>query len=113
MLKTHLKLVVCFFASCALLAYGLSALLAAKADLGGDYATMLQSDELNETATGPWLGRESQDDELVPALLLVDAVEFGRCHVHGAEMSAGFGEVAQPSGGISPVLLSRPPPMTL
>ena len=114
MLKTHLKLVVCFFASCALLACGLEALIATKAVAGISTGAAIQQMVVSEEACTDWLVRESQDKVPAPDYTLALNLNFNRCdEVGGLGMSAGCGEVAQSTGGIFPVLLSRPPPTTL
>jgi len=110
-LKTHLKLAVCFFACCALLAYGLGASVVFKVGLA-DEGAYGQVAELDQEADCALLPRDLHE-VLVPALVPAKENHFTCSQARRFAMSAGFGEVAQPSGGISTVLLSRPPPTTL
>lgn len=110
-LKTQLKLVICFFACCALLAFGLSASVVFKAGLA-DESLGVQVAELDKEAGCDWVARDLHE-VLVPALVPAKENNFTCSQARRFAMSAGFGEVAQPSGGISTVLLSRPPPTTL
>jgi hypothetical protein len=70
-LKFQLRLVACFFVSCALLAYGLNALLLLEHATSGQ-AALSQSLSHDEEASFEWITREQSDDTYGDAQAVLD-----------------------------------------
>lgn len=110
MLKSHLRLVACFFAYCALLAFGLNALLL----LEQATARELRQSHTLVADDGPsfeWISREQVDDTVASAEAH-SASEFLATlrleEIPPAEASFSFPEDFSDSPSL---LLSRPPPV--
>jgi hypothetical protein len=108
-LKFQLRLVACFFVSCALLAYGLNALLLLEHATSGQ-AALSQSLSHDEEASFEWITREQPDDTYgdAEAVLGDDFLAAPRLI---PLLAPALGCLATLDFSYSPsVLLSRPPP---